>query len=732
MIEADRVAVYLGFFLAAFLIAQTDERRQRFAEGLAIAVGAGRAARPRQPPAAARRSTSRNSLGSGPRLRYPLGYWNANGALFGHRRRAAALDQPARAWQRRCAGSRSRRSRRLLALYFTYSRGGLLALVVACGCLIALSKDRLWLLATLGDRRARGAAGGAGGAGRHSLADNLGGQAAVDQGVTVLLILLAGVASACCCSPRCAGRSAARRAADGQGGGDLAQPAGAAKASPGGGGAGDRRGDRASAAAPGTSSPAPTSSSRATRAALRRALAAPAATTSGGSRSKPSAKSPILGHGAGTYQFSWEQLRSIELPVHDAHSLYLEAFAELGSSAACSCSALVGTLLWCAFAAWRAAPDPQRERYAALFAAMLAFAVGAAFDWFWEIAALGAVFFLAAGVVVAARCAPDRRRPAPRAARASGRRFGLDRSRPGRWPGSRRSPWSGRCWSNARSTPARPRRPAKTSARAVDHADTARSIEPWAASPYVQLGLLAERQGDYPTAIEHFTPRDRTRGPQLAVVLPALAGSSTRLAKKAGRQADLEKARELNPAGDMPAAGNGPADERRGRPGAAARRRSRRQPAEAPHARAPTEMASRLGLTGPSGSRRRGAMLRRLLADRRLVAIFAALCVATAVDLDHRRGQALLGGRSSRPAWLLVLKLHGLYDNDHRRIRHSTLDELPSLISASALGTIVLDGLLWLSPAGPLSAKSAIIGRRSAPCSPASSPGRCCASSGTG
>ena len=37
----------------------------------------------------------------------------------------------------------------LLALYFTYSRGGLLALLVAAGCLLALSHDRLWLLATL-------------------------------------------------------------------------------------------------------------------------------------------------------------------------------------------------------------------------------------------------------------------------------------------------------------------------------------------------------------------------------------------------------------------------------------------------------------------------------------------------------------------------------------------------------------------------------------------------------
>ena len=47
------------------------------------------------------------------------------------------------------------------------------------------------------------------------------------------------------------------------------------------------------------------------------------------------------------------------------------------------------------------------------------------------------------------------------------------------------------------------------------------------------------------------------------------------------------------------------------------------------------------------------------------------------------------------PVWILVLKLHGLYDNDHRRIRHSTLDELPSLVSASALGTLALDGLCW-------------------------------------
>ena len=123
---------------------------------------------------------------------------------------------------------------------------------------------------------------------------------------------------------------------------------------------------------------------------------------------------------------------------------------------------------------------------------------------------------------------------------------------------------------------------------------------------------------------------------------------------------------------------------------------------------APTEIASRLGLTGPSGSRRRGAILRRLLATGDVVGIFAALCVATAATQTTDVAK-LFWALLFTPAWLLVIKLHGLYDNDHRRIRHSTFDELPSLVSASALGTIVLDGLLWLSPAGPLSAKSAII-----------------------
>ena len=114
------------------------------------------------------------------------------------------------------------------------------------------------------------------------------------------------------------------------------------------------------------------------------------------------------------------------------------------------------------------------------------------------------------------------------------------------------------------------------------------------------------------------------------------------------------------------------------------------------------------GLNGPSGSRRRGALLRRLLATGDWVALIAALCVATAVTSTTDIA-TLFWAVLFSPVWILVLKLHGLYDNDHRRIRHSTFDELSSLVSAIVLGTLALDGLLAISPVGPLSPWSAIL-----------------------
>jgi exopolysaccharide biosynthesis polyprenyl glycosylphosphotransferase len=126
---------------------------------------------------------------------------------------------------------------------------------------------------------------------------------------------------------------------------------------------------------------------------------------------------------------------------------------------------------------------------------------------------------------------------------------------------------------------------------------------------------------------------------------------------------------------------------------------------QAPAAKSPDEEPTR----GPAAelSRRRGAVLRRLLAFADWTALIATLFVVTAASSSTEVG-TLFWALLFSPAWVLVIKLQGLYDNDHRRIRHSTFDELPSLITAGVVGTLVLDGLLALSPAGPLSPASAI------------------------
>jgi exopolysaccharide biosynthesis polyprenyl glycosylphosphotransferase len=109
-----------------------------------------------------------------------------------------------------------------------------------------------------------------------------------------------------------------------------------------------------------------------------------------------------------------------------------------------------------------------------------------------------------------------------------------------------------------------------------------------------------------------------------------------------------------------------------------------------------------------SDPRQHGALLRRLLAAGDWLAVLGSLCFVTAVT-STTDVATLFWAALFSPAWILVLKLHGLYDHDHRRIRHSTLDELPALVSASAFGTLTIDGLLALSPVGPLSAGSAIL-----------------------
>jgi hypothetical protein len=541
--EADRVLVYLGFFLAAFLIAQTDQRRHRFAEGIAISLAliAFVALASRLLP---NLFDVGPAPGSGPRLRYPLGYWNANGVVIG-----AGIAMLL--WMSRRSLTPSLRWLAvaslpvlLLALYLTYSRGGLLALLVAGGCLLALSHDRLWLLAAL----AIGALGTLPALlyvqAHRGVADYIAEPGTVDQGVTALLLLAAGMALA------------------------LALFAGLRQLQ-------GRRDGLAGRAVALSRDPVVLK-----RVALVGALVAIGVAIAVGGRAwgqfsssdlqfpdDPKAhygqlsgagrhdfwrvsidafgEKPALGHGAGTYQFSWEQLRSIPLTVRDAHSLYLEAFAELGLVGGLLVLGLVGGLLWTGFAAWRAARGAQRELFAVLLALALAFAVGAGLDWFWEIAALGAIFFLASGVLVAGRCAQLSREREAANGRGEGRRFGLAVA------------GLAIAWVTALALvgPLLVDREISASksaaadgdiASAVNHADTARSIEPWAASPYVQLGLLAQFQGDHVTAAGRLSQAIH-REDRNWLLYYLRSKIEHEAGDTAGAGADLRRAQQLNP-----------------------------------------------------------------------------------------------------------------------------------------------------------------------------------------
>ena len=91
---------------------------------------------------------------------------------------------------------------------------------------------------------------------------------------------------------------------------------------------------------------------------------------------------PWLGSGAGTFDVYWFQHRRVGFTVHDVHNLYLETLAELGPL---GLVLLVGALAVPLAAVFRARARPLA---AAAFGAYAAFLLHAAVDWDWEMPAV--------------------------------------------------------------------------------------------------------------------------------------------------------------------------------------------------------------------------------------------------------------------------------------------------------------------------------------------------------
>jgi hypothetical protein len=109
---------------------------------------------------------------------------------------------------------------------------------------------------------------------------------------------------------------------------------------------------------------------------------------------------PLHGAGAGMYQTLWDRSRPRFAYVINAHSLYLQAMAELGLPGLLLLLTLVGaTIVGLALRARGA----QRSLYAALLAAAVVWVLHAGVDWDWEMPVITVGFFAAAGLALGPR-----------------------------------------------------------------------------------------------------------------------------------------------------------------------------------------------------------------------------------------------------------------------------------------------------------------------------------------
>jgi O-Antigen ligase len=243
---------------------------------------------------------------------------------------------------------------------------------------------------------------------------------------------------------------------------------------------------------------------------------------------------PLNGGGAGSWEAWWLQHGSLTVFSEFAHSLYLEALGELG---------IVGLLLIGAFVivavvgAIRSALELESASVAGAAACGIAFFVAAAYDWVWQLAGIAVVGVGMLGFALGAL-------PSTRAS-VWGRSVVL-RPAIALLAVAAIIPQFVVLAAGTHLRNSRAAFDAKDATRARSEALAAKAIEPWAASPYLQLGLVSEAEGDFNTAAQYLNEAiDRSRRDYrlwlTAARIEARAGN--------GRQAvsDLQEARRLNP-----------------------------------------------------------------------------------------------------------------------------------------------------------------------------------------
>jgi O-antigen ligase len=245
---------------------------------------------------------------------------------------------------------------------------------------------------------------------------------------------------------------------------------------------------------------------------------------------------PIHGGGAGSFPDWWSAHGSISYAIKDAHSLYLQVLGELGIVGCFLLVAAVALGLVSAVRLTRGLRGAQRTAAAALAAVALGWAVGAGIDWMWQLTVVTSIGLFALGVAMGGPALGKRSPASPPAFRLGvavlailalalqGEALFVATRLADSHAAAARGDVSG----------------------AVSAAESARRIEPWASSPYLQLALLREQTGDLRRA-ELSLARAIERNPTDWTLRLVDVRLRVRLGDIAGARKALEEARRLNP-----------------------------------------------------------------------------------------------------------------------------------------------------------------------------------------
>ena len=249
---------------------------------------------------------------------------------------------------------------------------------------------------------------------------------------------------------------------------------------------------------------------------------------------------PVLGDGAGSYQAWWAQHGTLAVFVRNAHSLFVESLGELGLFGLLVILAVFAVAAIHGVRRVRGSPTGERPVVAGLTAALFAFVFATAIDWMWDLAIVGGVGIICAGLLVGpatlytAGAPPVARLPiwSRIAIAATVLLLALAQVIP--------------LVADLKISDSQDALKAGDEEAALSAAEDAVDAQGWAASPHLQLALVHETRGDLVQAREEIAraiDRDRSDWRLWAVEARIEQASGD----DAAARRSLDQAQKLNP-----------------------------------------------------------------------------------------------------------------------------------------------------------------------------------------